>query len=110
MRFAFEGGFLDGGSIGSDDELGERYAFLSSHGRVGAIFRDIPPDRAEEKSRLIKEFEIAYQDVEPTQEEFLAFAKRRRSLAYQIYEVVEREEHCEETLVRVRFVREDDPT
>jgi len=110
LRFVFSGWFLDGSSIAPDHELHGRYSFLSDHGRVGATFRDIPPERNEEGQRLVQEFFDSRGDIDsPNDALFVELSKKLGSLTYQIYEVVGLEQHGEETLVQVRSLREDDP-
>ncbi|HEX4145119.1 MAG TPA: hypothetical protein VHY91_16550 [Pirellulales bacterium] len=106
FRFNFHGGFLDGQSMVSgwdrDGQTlpGERYVFLSDGGRLGARFRETPPERTAEIRRMLA---AGPPDREHAQE----FHERRKQLGSQVYEVTRRDERPSETVVRVDFVGEE---
>jgi len=106
FRFNFHGGFLDGQSLvsGWDHDgvtlPGQHYVFLTDGGRLGARFRERPPERTAEIKRML--------DIGPADREHAhEFHERLRQLGSQIYEVTRRDERPSETIVRLDFVGEE---
>jgi hypothetical protein len=59
VRFEFHGGFMDGQTVVGEDDMhvpenpARHYLFLTDGGRIGARFREMPPDQADEERLLI---------------------------------------------------------
>ncbi|HWC89385.1 MAG TPA: hypothetical protein VG433_07015 [Pirellulales bacterium] len=106
FRFNFHGGFLDGQSLVSGWDRdgvtlpGERYVFLSSGGRLGARFRETPPERDAEKKQLLAK---GVADREHAHE----LHERLKQLGSQVYEVTWRDKRPNEIVVHVHFVGEE---
>jgi hypothetical protein len=101
FRFEFQGGFKDG-EVVIEGPKG-RYRFLSDRGRVGAQFSEHPPTHDETVQAWLSEKLSHHAPL--TLEEMHHFANINEASSH-VYEVIEREERPDLTVVRIRFVGE----
>lgn len=113
LQFEFHGGYLDGLSLPAGRDAsglalpGDHYLFLTDRGRVGARFRETPPERRAEIGRLLKEWMNNIPEGTDAREHAQQLHKQLAQLGSQVYEVAGREERPEATIVHVRFVGEE---